>query len=121
MEKASKIDNQLELVIEDSISALVTNDDASNTFLPILTINDNIEAPIKKGDVLGKISYEIDGITYSSNLLANKNVEESNFFKSISSVFSIILKISICLIILYVLLIIFKNSNKPKRRKRYDY
>jgi len=115
---ASKSDNHMDLVCEDSISALVSNDDASNQFLPIITINDNIEAPITKGDVLGKITYEIDGTTYSSNLLASRDMEATDFFKSLSSMGKTILKLVLALVVLYILLMIFKNYNKPKKRKR---
>ena len=45
---------------------------------PDFELNDNLSAPISKGDIVGKIKYTIEGIDYSSNLVAANNVEKNN-------------------------------------------
>ena len=39
-----------------------------------IKLNDFIKAPVKKGEKLGTVTYEIDGQTYSSDLIANTEV-----------------------------------------------
>lgn len=68
----------------------------------------NVTAPIKKGDVVGEITYKYDGITYSTELIANSDVEESKVLDNLVKVLSIIL-------IIYILYK-FKKSNKNYKK-----
>lgn len=121
--KAAKWDNKLDLYAEDDIVVLLNNSNISNIYLPEIRINDNIEAPIKKGDILGTVVYNIDNIEYSTNLIATRDVERFNFFKSFGSTF---LKIVIALVIIFIIITIYKNYKARKelnmykaRRKRF--
>ena len=66
----------------------------------------NMSAPIKKGDVVGKITYTYDGISYSTELIANSDVEE---LKVITNLFKI----------LVIVLIIYIIYNLKKSKKNY--
>ena len=74
---ASNNTKSLDLLISETIPALVeTNTDTELT--PIIDLNDNISAPISQGDVLGKVTYSINGVNYTTNLIASHDVEKSN-------------------------------------------
>ena len=74
---ASNNTKNLDLLISESIPALVET--SNNTELtPIIDLNDNISAPISQGDVLGKVTYSINGVNYTTNLIASHDVEKSN-------------------------------------------
>ena len=76
IENATKDTKNLSLLLKDNVSALTPMDfDLSNLNYTV-DLNDNISAPITKGDVLGKITYDIDGIKYSTDLIADHSVEE---------------------------------------------
>ena len=75
--------------------------------------NENISAPIAEGDKLGKITYNIDGITYSSDLIASHSVEESN-----NSL--IILQVILAIIVILILFKLFSFKKKSSKRKKYD-
>ena len=66
----------------------------------------NLKAPIQKGDVLGKIIYKYEGITYEAELVANSDVEESK-------VLSNVLKVLLILLIIYII------QNLTKSKKNY--
>ena len=68
----------------------------------------DISAPIKKGDIVGKITYEYDGIKYSTELIANSNVEESKVLINL-------IKLFIAAFIIYILYN-FKKSNKNYKK-----
>ena len=80
---ASNNTKNLDLLISESIPALVeTNNNTELT--PIIDLNDNISAPISQGDVLGKVTYSINGVNYTTNLIASHDVEKSNITSYLS-------------------------------------
>ena len=107
IENATKDTKNLSLLLKDSITSLTPTDlDLTNLNYSI-TLNDNISAPIVEGDILGKITYNIDGITYSSDLVASHYVEE----------FNVSLLIAQVVLALVVLFIFFKLFFHKKKRK----
>ena len=92
---ASNNTKNLDLLISESIPALVeTNNNTELT--PIIDLNDNISAPISQGDILGKVTYSINGVNYTTNLIASHDVEKSNVISYL--VFGLVLIIFIFII-----------------------
>lgn len=112
----TKETKNLDLLIANDIDPLISQDDINTDFSPEIIVNDNLTAPISQGQVLGKIVYNIDGIEYSSDLIASHNVEKSNFFALLIQWFLIIF-------ILYILykLVCEKNNSRKKKRKKSKY
>ena len=106
---ATRNTKKLDVVTEKDISALVKTEELNSSYLPQVTLNDNIKAPIQKGDIVGKLSYTIDGITYEENLVANSDVKKSNDILHVFEIFLV-------LIIIY-LVVRYKKLNKRKNRK----
>ena len=92
----TKETRNLDLLISDDLSALVTQDEFDTEFEPQIELQDNLFAPIAQGQVVGKITYTIDGIQYSSNLLASHSVEQSGFI-------TIVVQIILVILILFLL------------------
>ncbi|MCI8362158.1 MAG: D-alanyl-D-alanine carboxypeptidase [Clostridia bacterium] len=110
--KANISTKQLNIVVEDEISLLLKKDTDINTITPTVELNSDLKAPISKNTVIGKITYEVDGNTYTSNLLAGGNLVESNAFNTFLTIASIIL-------VLFLLFKLLKsNNNKKKKRKK---
>jgi len=102
----TKETRQLDVLYKDSINILKGIDDKRK-------IEENIEytnvtAPIQKGAVVGKITYNYDGITYNTDLIANSDVEESK-------VLSNLVKILIIILIIYIIYNLKKSKKKYKR------
>ena len=101
----TKETRNLDLLISDDLSALVTQDEFDTEFEPQIELQDNLFAPIAQGQVVGKITYTIDGIQYSSNLLASHSVEQSGFITIVVQIILVILiiygQIKICLFLLH--------------------
>ena len=117
IQNATKETKNLPLILDNDISALVpSNIDLSNLNYNV-DINTNISAPITKGDALGKITYNIDGISYSSNLIAEHDVEKFNYYLL---AFQITLAVVIFLVI--IKLVFFRKKKKKKNTyyKSYD-
>ena len=77
IKNATNNTKNLQLLAEDEIKALVTNDKLKTPESPEITLNENIKAPIKQGEVLGTLKYTIDGVEYKTNVLAANDVNKS--------------------------------------------
>ena len=79
VKNATKDTKNLNLLVSEDIPVLANNFDDLSKIEPQITLNSDIKAPIEDGQVLGKVSYSVNGITYSTDLIAANNVEKSNF------------------------------------------
>lgn len=107
IDKATKETKNLDLLLSNDITALISQDDLQTEFSPEIQINDNLTAPIVQGQTVGKIVYNIDGIEYSADLLASHSVEKSGHLK----IFIQIIMVTLILFFLYKLLF----DNYPKK------
>ena len=115
IKNATKDTKMLDVLVKDKLTVLVDKDDLYATLPPEATINENLKAPISKGDVIGQIKYNVEGISYESDLIAGQDVEKSNF------VFIMIgISIFIFLILILALRILFRNR-KPKKIKYNNF
>ncbi len=112
---ATKDTKYLDIVYEDNIDAFISNEQLDNNFSSNIVVNDKLKAPISKGDVVGSVSYTINDITYSSNLIAGNDVIKSNLIPNI-------LKTVLAIFILFLILMIVRYINYRryvKRKKNY--
>lgn len=114
VKNGTKKTRDLDLILEDTISGLINNNEEIPN--PIINLNEKISAPIAKNSVIGTVTYHINDISYTKNLLASHDVEQNNF---ILLIFGIILTI---LIVLILTKILFSKSKKKRKRKlKYKY
>ena len=74
------VKNSVDAVLENSAGTLIAKG-KENQVSQSVEINNNIEAPIKKGDVVGKVVFSLDGTELSStNLIAASDVYKINLF-----------------------------------------
>ena len=111
---ATKDTRSLDLLLSDNITAVVSQDDLETDFSADIQLQDNLLAPISQGQIVGKIVYNIDGIEYSSDLIASHSVEKSNFLMLVVQIVFIVL----ILFLLYKLLFQKNNRKKYYRKKR---
>lgn len=73
------VNSSLNLVYEENAGTLIKKGEDKN-IEEILTIENNISAPISKGQRLGQISYNLNGSTISSvNLVAQNDIKKIGF------------------------------------------
>ena len=76
IENGKKDENSLDLLIASDVNSLVSLDNKSTQIDPDITLKEGLSAPITKGDIVGKISYKVEGINYTTDLIAGNDVEE---------------------------------------------
>ena len=99
----------LNLELNDKVNAFIDKEDLDTNFEPTITLNENIKAPILKGDKLGTATYIIEGVNYTVDLVASNDVYKSN------------MPIIIGIILVFVILVCLKLllSKKGKSKKNY--
>ena len=100
---------ELNLVAEDSLNVLIKNNTVIDV-TPDIKINKTI-APIAKGEVVGTITYVVHGETFTTNLLAEHDVEAFNLYLILIIMFGIFL---ICLLYIFA-----KKKYRKRRHIRY--
>lgn len=81
------VKDNIELAYESSAGALIKKGKSKNVE-QTLNIPDTVSAPINKGDIVGNITYSIDGSEVAKvNIIANENVEKNNIINMINFVF----------------------------------
>lgn len=108
----TKETKDLDLLISNDITALISQDDLETDFSPEIKIQENLYAPIKQGQIVGKIIYNIDGIEYSSDLIASHSVERSTFLTSMVQILLIVL------ILFFLYKLLFEDNSKKNFYKK---
>ena len=116
---AIKDKNTVELVTEKGLTTTIDRNDLYEKFEPIIEIDENITAPVSKGEVLGKATYHIYDKDYTINLIASNDVEKKA--DVILGIFKVTGKTLIIFGILATLLFAVRVWNKSKRRKKTAY
>lgn len=107
IQNATNSTKNLKITISNTISALISSDDIYTSFVPNISINE-LSAPIKKGEVVGSISYDINGKVYNSDLIAENDVEKSYMF----------IIVDIFVVILVLIIIKFAISTKKHKNRK---
>lgn len=110
VKNATRNTKKLDLIVSNDISILINQKDINSTFLPEVNLNDNIKAPLKKGDIIGTVTYTAEGTQYTENLIANSDVTKSNAF-------IILLGLIFVLFLCFLYLKFLKKKKKNKRLK----
>ncbi len=108
VKNATRNTKRLDAVVENDIYALMKQADKDSTVLPEIKLNDNLKAPIKKGEIIGSVTYTVEGIEYTENLLANSDVKKSRF----------LLKLAIFVIIILLFWMYVKNKKIKSKKQR---
>lgn len=83
IKNAAKTSSNLDVLVAETIPVLAKNSDNLKDITPEISLNKNISAPITEGQILGKVSYTVYGVTYTTDLVAASNIEANNISKYI--------------------------------------
>lgn len=102
----------LDVVVQNRITLLLKKDTDITTITPTVTISSDLVAPIAKNTVIGTITYDVDGNTYSSDLLAGSDIQEAN------TVTTLLTCASMFLVFFFLFLLLTSDSRKNKKGKK---
>lgn len=108
---ATEETQNLNVLIKDKIEIFSENSADLSSLEPELTLDENLMAPISANSAIGKITYNYDGQTYSSDLIAETQVLSSDFLP-------LLFRILLIFVVLYLLFLLLK---KPKNKSKKTY
>ena len=108
---ATKDTRNLNLLPEQDIFAFVPNDYDLSNVVTNITLNEDLKPPITEKEVLGSITYIVDGTSYTTNLLASHSVIEFNFLKTV-------LELLLVIVVLILVSLFYKKKNKKKHNRK---
>lgn len=83
IKNASNPPSKLDVLVSETVPVLAKNSDDLKNITPEIALNKNISAPITEGQTLGKVSYTVYGVTYTTDLIAASNIEANKISKYI--------------------------------------
>lgn len=116
IENGKKDENSLDLLIVSDVNSLVSLDNKSTQIDPDITLKEGLSAPITKGDIVGTISYKVEGINYTTDLIAGNDVEEYK-----PSKIGLYVLIFLILIITILTAVRYYNLKKRSLKSRNKY
>lgn len=108
---ATKDTKKLDLALSKDITVLIKKEDKNSNLIPTISLNENLKAPIKKGEIVGNVKYTVEGITYEADLLANSDVKQSRIF----------IKILIFIVLIFIGFLYLRFKQKEKKNRRIKY
>ncbi len=88
-EKTIKINNSEKInykyMLSEDVKIIVDKNTRDINYKTNIEIKDNLKAPLKKGDRVGKLILKYDGNTYEYDLVLKENVKKSNYFKILTN------------------------------------
>ena len=119
----AKNDTRLALTVDSSLAALIpANEEGLDNIEKNIEVPEDVQAPIEKGAIIGKITYSYNGTQLASgNLVAANDVERNNLLHVINIILRIITSPFFYIpVILIIIIAIFARHQKKKieRKKR---
>ena len=112
IENATEETKNLDIVIKDEVSVFVNN---KTNIEPEIYIQPDLKAPIVANSKIGTITYKVDDVDYSSDLIAGTAVYPvTNGFEVM------VFRILLIFLILYILYILLKHINKNDKFKTFN-
>ena len=100
----------LPLIIKDDVSALAKVSDDLSSVEPNITLMQDLKAPIIEGQVVGKATYTVRGVDYTTDILASHSVEES----MVSDVIIIVGIVLAIILLLIIIILLIKSTHKKE-------
>ncbi len=105
----NKDTKSLDLIVKDDIKALIMKNEVID-ITPDIKVS-NLLAPIAANSVVGTVTYQYNGITYVSDLIAAHDVYASDYNNFLITLFGVFATL--------LLIVIIKGKfSKPKKKKR---
>ena len=108
VKNATRDTKKLDVLIDDDVYAFVKKEDINSPVDLKINIDENLKAPIKQGEIVGTVTYDINDIKYERNLIAANEVKKSNIFIKFVLLF--------ILIFIIFMVVLIKNMRAKNRR-----
>ena len=103
----------LDVLYGETIDAFMAVQDIDKDWPKVVSYNEDLKAPIAKGDVVGSISFTVDDKTYSTDLIAASDVEKSYLW--------LYILIAVCVFIFIIACFVSASRKKKRKSRKKNY
>ena len=111
IDNATKDTAMLDVRIGTDISCVAPNKITPENVDTRISLPENLKAPIQQNQVLGTVSYRVDGLIYATNLIAGHAVEKKPYW-----LYNLLVFLGAVLLV-FLLWLLVKKREKEKRRQ----
>ena len=108
IDNAVKDTPMLDVVLQTDIVTVAPNNTTGDNVITQVSLPDELKAPIQKNQVLGTVTYRVDGLVYTTNMVAGNEVVKKPFW-----LYNSLVSLAAALIVI----IIIASVKKSKMRK----
>ncbi len=114
------------LLPQQGVTALLPVDFSTKDVITDCVIDQDIKAPVEKGDVLGKVTYYYRGVEYGTvNLVAASSIKRSTWLYLVDTIINVfsstLFKVVVGMLVLAVVIIILVAAVSRRSRRRSSY
>ena len=117
IDNAIKDTPMLDVILQTDIITVAPNDTNEDNVITQISLPEDIKAPIKKDQVIGTVTYRVDGLIYSTNMVAGNEVVKKPFW-----IYNSLISLAAILVVIIIMSAIRKSKiRKAKRARRAGY
>ena len=115
---AKESNAEISAIASEDLNIAIDKDASISDFATATTLEERLVAPISSGDKVGEITYNVYGITYTVDLVADKDIAEvppTSFWDVLKIIIGVIITTSIMIVIIRI----YNISKHKKSRSRH--
>ena len=113
VKKATKKTQALDVIMQTDLRAVAPNEITPDNVPAVVDLPEELKAPIRKNQVLGKVTYSVDGFVYTTDLVALHDVVKKPYW-----LYNLLVVFALFVIFVAVLTVYLKQKRKRKRKRR---
>ncbi|MBQ6266712.1 MAG: D-alanyl-D-alanine carboxypeptidase [Clostridia bacterium] len=111
IDNAVKDTPMLNVVLQTDIFSVAPNSVNEDNVITEIDLPEELKAPIQKHQVLGTVTYRVDGLIYSANMIAGNEVIKKPFW-----LYNLLVSLAAALMLLFVVAAVRRSARRKKRR-----
>ena len=113
VKKATKKTQALDVIMQTDLRAVAPNEITPDNVPAVVDLPEELKAPIRKNQVLGKVTYSVDGFVYTTDLVALHDVVKKPYW-----LYNLLVVFALFVIFVAVRTVYLKQKRKRKRKRR---
>ena len=105
----------LDYVIQTDIYSVAPNEITPNSVDTQIKLAEEIKAPIKQNQVLGTVTYKVDGLIYSANIVAANDVQKKPFW-----LYNTLVALGIIALLIIIRTVQLNKQKKARQKARRE-
>ena len=113
VKKATKKTQALDIILQQDIASVAPKDLTPDRVPTKIDLPEELKAPIRKNQVLGNVTYSVDGFTYTADLVAQHDVVKKPYW-----LYNLLVVFALFVLFVAVRTVYLQQKRKRRRQRR---